>query len=163
MIAAVAANGVIGKDNDLAWNLPDDMNYFKEKTMGRHVIMGRKNYESIPHKFRPLPNRTNIIVTRQKDYKADDCIVVNNLSDALKICKENKEDEAFIIGGGEIYKLGFDFADRLYLTEIEKAYDGDTRFPEYDKEDWKEINRQHHPEDERHESGFDFVVYEKDV
>lgn len=161
MIAAVAANGVIGKDNDLAWHLPDDMKFFQEKTKNHHVIMGRKNYDSLPQKFKPLPNRTNIIVTRQPDLDAEGCHVVNSVEEALEICRKNNEEEAFIIGGGEIYKIGFQYADTLYITEIEKAYDGDTRFPEYERSDWKEVERIHHEPDEKHETGFDFVTYKR--
>lgn len=161
MIAAVAANGVIGKNNDLAWHLPDDMKFFQEKTRGHHVIMGRKNYDSLPPKFTPLPHRTNIIVTRQQDFEAEGCSVVHSLEEALEICRKNGEEEAFIIGGGEIYRLGFNYANILYITEIKKPYEGDTYFPEYDKNDWKEVERVHHPADERHESAFDFVKYVK--
>lgn len=161
MIAAVAKNGVIGKDNDLVWNLPDDMKYFVEKTKGRHVIMGRKNYDSIPEKFRPLPNRPNIVITRQSDFAANGCTVVNNLGEALDISKASGENEAFIIGGAQIYKLGLEVADRLYITEIHKSYEGDTYFPEIDKSKWIETSRVNHPHDDRHEADFDFVIYER--
>ena len=93
LIVAVSENGVIGKDNDLIWNLPNDMRLFKETTMGHHVIMGRKNFESIPHKYRPLPNRTNVVITRQTDYKAKGCVVVNSVEAALEIAKNNGENE----------------------------------------------------------------------
>ena len=104
LIVAVAENGVIGKDNDLIWHLPKDMRFFKETTMGHHVIMGRKNFESIPHKYRPLPDRTNIVITRQSEYKAEGCIVVNSVETALEIAKNNGDIEHFIIGGGQIYR-----------------------------------------------------------
>lgn len=161
MIAAVAANGVIGKNNDLVWNLPDDMKFFMQKTSGHHVIMGRKNYESIPEKYRPLPNRTNIIITRQEAYQASNCIIVNSLEKALHVAKENGEQEAFIIGGGEIYKMGMDEADILYITEIDANFDGDTYFPEFNKWDWEEVQRTHHEEDDRHDHTFDFVTYKR--
>ena len=161
MIAAVAANGVIGKNNDLAWHLPDDMKYFQEKTKGHHVIMGRKNYDSLPPKYKPLPDRTNIVVTRQQDFKAEGCYIAHTVGRALAICKGNGEHEAFIIGGGDIYRLGLSYADTLYITEIRKAYDGDTYFPEFNKNDWKEVERVLHPADERHEAAFDFVKYIK--
>ena len=161
MIAAVAENGVIGKDNDLVWNLPDDMRYFVEKTRGRHVIMGRKNFESIPEKFRPLPNRPNIILSRNTDYHADGCTTVSDLETALNIARDNQEEEAFIIGGAQIYKMGLDHANRMYITEVKASFDGDTFFPEFDKNVWKETSRTHHAKDERHEYAFDFVVYEK--
>jgi dihydrofolate reductase len=104
MIAAVATNRVIGKDNDLVWRLPDDMKYFMETTQNHFVIMGRKNYESIPHKYRPLPNRVNIIITRQKDYKASDCIITNTIEEALDYARDQAQEEVFVIGGGQIYK-----------------------------------------------------------
>ena len=93
LIVAVSENGVIGKDNDLIWHLPKDMKFFKDTTMGHHVIMGRKNFESIPHKYRPLPNRTNVVITRQTDYKAEGCVVVNSVEAALEIAKNNGENE----------------------------------------------------------------------
>ena len=125
LIVAVSENGVIGKDNDLIWHLPKDMKFFKETTMGYHVIMGRKNFESIPHKFRPLPNRTNIVITRQSDYKAEGCIVVNSVEEALKVAKSHGENEAFIIGGGQIYKLALDanLVDKVYLTKIHHSFE----------------------------------------
>ena len=161
MIAAVAENGVIGKDNDLVWNLPDDMRYFVEKTKGRHVIMGRRNFESIPEKFRPLPNRPNIILSRNAAYHAEGCTTVTDLASALDIAKNSQESEAFIIGGAQIYKMGFEHADRMYITEVKASFEGDTFFPEFDKSIWKETSRTTHAKDERHDFAFDFVVYEK--
>ncbi len=161
MIAAVARNRVIGRANDLPWRLPDDMKYFMQTTKGHHVIMGRKNYESLPEKFRPLPNRTSIVVTRQNNYTAPGCAVVHQLEEGVKMAEQNGEQELFIIGGADIYKLGMDLANKLYLTEIDADIEGDTLFPSYNKELWQEISRQHHPTDERHQFAFDFVVYKK--
>jgi dihydrofolate reductase len=161
LIAALAQNRTIGKNNDLPWHLPDDMKYFMQTTKGHHCIMGRKNYDSIPEKFRPLPNRTNIVVTRQKDFKAPSCIVVNSIEKGLEIAKDNNEAEVFIIGGAEIYKQSLAFADRLYLTEIKADIQGDTFFPAINQNEWKELSRATHPADERHQYAFDFVVYEK--
>ena len=161
MIAALSKNNVIGKHNDLPWHLPDDMKYFMQTTKGHHTIMGRKNYDSIPEKFRPLPNRTNIVVTRQHSFKAPGCIVVNSVERGLEISKANGEREVFIIGGAEIYRLGIPHADRLYLTEIDAVIEGDTFFPDVDKRAWRELSRTNHPADERHPYPFDFVVYEK--
>jgi dihydrofolate reductase len=161
MIAALGKDRVIGKDNDLAWHLPDDMAYFMRTTTGHHVIMGRKNFESIPEKYRPLPKRINIIITRQKDYKADGAHVVHSLEDALEIARGNGENEAFIIGGGEIYALGLPKADILYLTEIRETFNGDAYFPEVDFSNWDEISRVHHPADARHAHSFDFVIYHR--
>jgi len=141
MIAALARNGVIGKANDLPWHLPDDMKFFMNTTKGHHVIMGRKNYESLPEKFRPLPNRTSIVVTRQHDYKAPGCTVVHQLEEGVKMAEKNSEKELFIIGGSEIYKLAMPFANKLYLTEIDAQIEGDTFFPSYKKESWHEVSR----------------------
>ncbi len=161
LIAALTKNSLIGRDNDLPWHLPDDMKYFMQTTKGHHVIMGRKNYDSIPEKFRPLPNRTNIVVTRQQDLQAPRCTVVHSLQEAVDIAKHAGETELFIIGGSAIYQLGIPFAHRLYLTEIEAELPGDTYFPEFDRTNWKETSRRHHTVDERHAYAFDFVIYER--
>lgn len=161
LIAALTQNHVIGKNNDLPWQLPDDMKYFMQTTKQHHVVMGRKNYESIPEKFRPLPNRTNLVVTRQIDFVAPHCTVVNSLEKGIAIAKATAEQELFIIGGAEIYCLAMPLADRLYLTEIQADLSGDTYFPPFDKRIWKEVSRRHHPADERHLYAFDFVIYEK--
>ena len=159
MIAAKTQNNVIGKDNDLPWHLPDDMKFFMQKTTGHHVIMGRKNFESLPPKFSPLPNRTNIIMTRKTDYHPEGTEVVHSLEDALAVAERGGEQEVFIIGGGEIYKLGLDRADILYLTEIKTEIDGDAYFPEIDLDKWKETARTPHTTDDRHKYAFDFVTY----
>jgi len=161
MIAALSRNGVIGKNNDLPWKLPDDMKFFMAKTKGHHVIMGRKNYDSIPRKFKPLPDRTNIVVTRQKQFDAPGCTVVDALEKGLAIAREHDESETFVIGGAEIYKLGLPYANKLYLTEIEAEIQGDTYFPPFDRSKWIETSRVHHSNDERHAYAFDFVLYEK--
>jgi dihydrofolate reductase len=161
MIAALAQNRVIGKNNDLPWSLPDDMKYFMQTTKGHHCIMGRKNYDSIPSKFKPLPLRTNIVVTRQKNLDAPGCVVVNDIQKGIRLSRDAKETEVFIIGGAEIYKEGMSVADRLYLTEIKADIEGDTYFPEVDHKKWKEKSRVHHPADEKHQYAFDFVVYER--
>ena len=162
LIVAVAENGVIGKDNDLIWHLPKDMRFFKETTLGHHVIMGRKNFESIPHKYRPLPNRTNIVITRQSAYKAEGCIVVDSVVAALDIAKNNRDTEPFIIGGGQIYKLALEanLVDTIYLTKVHHAYDGDTFFSELGK-DWKEIERIDCKADEKHAYDYSFLTFEK--
>ena len=162
LIVAVSENGVIGKNNDLIWHLPNDMRYFKEKTLGHHVIMGRKNFESIPHKFRPLKGRVNIIVTRQKEYIANECIVVNSLKEALTIAKSNGDQEPFIIGGGEIYKLALEenLVDKIYLTRIHTDFEGDTFFPKLST-DWYIETQEKHPKDKRHMFDFTFLIYKK--
>lgn len=161
MIAAVAKNGVIGKDNDLAWHLPDDMKYFMNTTRGHHVIMGRKNFDSIPEKYRPLPDRTNIIVTRQKDYVQKDCIIAHSMDEAYEYCRKSNPEEIFIIGGGQIYAAGLEKADRLYITEVNANVEGDTYFPDVDESQWAETSRKHHNQDDRHLYDFDFVIYDR--
>jgi len=160
-IAAVSRNFVIGRNNDLPWNLPDDMKFFMQTTKGHHCIMGRKNYDSIPEKFRPLPNRTNIVVTRQKAFRAPGCIVVNSIERAVEIAQSNGETEVFIIGGADIYRSSMPITQRMYLTEIQAEVHGDVFFPSFNKTEWKEIKRIHHPADEKHAYAFDFVIYEK--
>lgn len=161
LIAAVAENGVIGRNNDLPWKLPDDMRFFMETTKGHYVIMGRKNYDSLHEKFKPLPNRTNIVVTRQQSLNAPGCIVVNSVERALAIADKGGEAEAFVIGGAEIYKLSLPEANKLYLTEIQATVEGDTYFPKFNKDEWREVSRKHHGADDRHPFSFDFVIYER--
>lgn len=161
LIAAVSQNGVIGRNNDLPWRLPDDMKYFMSTTTGHHVIMGRKNYDSLPEKFKPLPNRTNIVVTRQKNFVAKGCQVVNSIQEGIAIAKKEKESSLFVIGGAEIYRATLPIADYLFLTEIKADIEGDTFFPAFDKSDWAEITRKAHSVDEKHKYSFDFVIYER--
>jgi dihydrofolate reductase len=160
-IVAVAANGVIGKDNDLVWHLPDDMAYFKEKTKGLPVIMGRKNYLSLPEKFRPLPKRPNIVVTRQPDFEAPGCELAHSMEQAIALAQAHGHDEIFIIGGAEIYRQSLHLCQRIYLTEIHGEFEGDTFYPPLDKSQWEETSRTHHPADARHSHAFDFVIYER--
>ncbi|MDF2438316.1 MAG: diacylglycerol kinase [Bacteroidota bacterium] len=161
LIVATGKNNVIGKDNKLIWHLPADMKFFKEKTSGHCIITGRKNYESIPEKFRPLPNRTNIVITRQKDYHAPGAIVVNSLEDALSKAKSTGDDEIFIIGGAEIFKQCLPVTDRIYLTEIHHSFDGDVFFPELDMKQWREIARIQGPVDEKNQYEHEYVTLEK--
>jgi len=160
-IAALSKNRVIGRNNDLPWRLPDDMKFFMETTRGHHVIMGRKNYDSLLPKFKPLPQRTNIVITRQRDFVAPGCTVMHSVEPALELARKNSETECFIIGGAEIYKLAMPQTTRLYLTEIDAHVEGDTYFPDIDMKDWKEVSRQHHPADQRHVYAFDIVVYDR--
>ena len=162
LIVAVSENGVIGKDNDLIWHLPKDMRFFKETTMGHHVIMGRKNFESIPHKYRPLPDRTNIVITRQSEYKAEGCIVVDSVEAALEIAKNNGDIEPFIIGGGQIYRIALEenLVDKIYLTKVHHFFEGDTFFPKLSS-DWKETNKTENKADEKHKYNYDFITLER--
>lgn len=163
IIAAVAANGVIGKDNDLVWDLPVDMQFFKETTKGHVVIMGRRNWDSIPSKWRPLPGRPNVVLTRQQDFSADGCHVVNSIPQALELARQLGEQEAFIIGGGQIYAeaLRANLVDTLYLTYLDAAFDGDTHFPPFDPSEWAKTILGNHPRDERHSCGFVFYRFDK--
>ena len=162
LIVAVSANGVIGKDNDLIWHLPRDMKFFKDTTQGHHVIMGRKNFESIPHKFKPLPNRTNVVITRQSGYLAEDCIVVNSVEESIEVAKKNGDEEPFIIGGGQIYKIALEnnLIERIYLTRIHHNFKGDTFFPNL-TEDWKVVTREDCKADEKNKYDYSFLVLEK--
>lgn len=164
LIAALTKNHVIGKNNDLPWHLPDDMKYFMKTTLGHAVIMGRKNYDSLPPKFKPLRDRQNIVISSQAGYKAPGAIVVSSWDQALaEANRSTDKDEIFVIGGAQIYKLAFPQADRLYLTEIDTTLDGDTFFPAFEKSEWKEKSRVHHPSDNKHAFAFDFVVYDRRV
>ncbi len=160
IIVAVSENNIIGKDNALIWHLPADIKYFKEKTTGHCIITGRKNYESIPAKFRPLPNRTNIVITRQKDYSAPGAIIVSSIEEAIEKAKQMGDDEVFIIGGGEIYKQSMHLADRLYVTKIHHPFDGDITFPEINLAVWKETKRANFKADDKNKYDYSFREYE---
>ncbi|TYB78288.1 dihydrofolate reductase [Bizionia myxarmorum] len=155
MIVAAGENNSIGKNNQMIWNLKDDFKRFKSLTSGHHIIMGRKTYESLD---KPLPNRTNVVITRQPNYQVPDgVIVVNSLEDALDAARADKQP--FIIGGGEIYKQGLNFADKLEITRVHAEFDGDTFFPEIDMTNWKEVTRTEHSKDENHAYNFSYITY----
>lgn len=158
LIAAASENNVIGRDGGLPWSLPDDLRYFKEKTLGHPVITGRKNYASIG---RPLPERTNIIVTRDAHFSAEGCRVVHSLEDAVEVAKQEDPEEIFVMGGGEIYALALPMADRVYLTRVHAEIDGDTYFPELDSEQWAEVSTEEHVADDRHAYDFTILVYDR--
>ncbi|MBI4930408.1 MAG: dihydrofolate reductase [Bacteroidetes bacterium] len=160
LIVAVAENNVIGKNNSLPWHLPADMKYFRDTTLGHCVIMGRKNYDSIPLKYRPLDGRTNIVVTFQNDFIADGCIVVNSLEDALKQAMNKNETEVFIIGGADIYRQTINIADKIYYTKIHHAFDGDAFFPKVNSDRWKLTMQTDRQSDEKNKFPFSFCVYE---
>jgi dihydrofolate reductase len=161
IIVAVSENNVIGKNNNLPWHLPADLKYFKDKTMGHCVVMGRKNFDSIPDQFRPLSGRTNIVVTRQKDFHPDHVLVVHSIEDAIQLAKEKGETECFIIGGGEIFSQSVHLCDRILLTRIHQTIEGDVFFPELKKDDWKEVSRQNIASDEKNKYNFSFITYER--
>ena len=162
LIVAVSENKVIGKDNDLVWHLPADMKFFKDTTKEHFVIMGRRNYESIPHRYRPVPKRTNVIVTRQDDYKAEGCIVVKSVEEAIELAQKAGDIEPFIIGGGQIYKYAIDnnLVDRVYLTKVHTEIDGDTYFDDLD-DSWKLVHTDLHSSDEKHPFAFTFQTFER--
>ena len=163
LIVAIAENKAIGKDNDLIWHLPDDLRYFSRITKGHYVIMGRKNFDSIPDKYRPLPSRPNVVVTRNNEFIAEGCDVVKSVEEGLELAKQNNEEEAFIIGGGQIYKhsLEENLVDKLYITYVHHSFEADVFFPDYDKSKWKKTSEIFHPKDEKHEFSFSYVTYEK--
>ena len=156
IIVAAAENNIIGNDNKLIWHLSDDLKRFKELTKGHHVIMGRKTFESMP---KALPNRTNIIITRKKDYFAENAIVTNSLDEAIKLTSD--DPQPFIIGGGEIYKIALNISARIELTRVHHNFDGDTYFPEIDNKIWAEINRTEKKKDDKHKYDYTFITYEK--
>jgi dihydrofolate reductase len=147
IIAAVAENGVIGRGGALPWRLPADMKYFRARTMGHHVVMGRKTWESIG---RALPGRTNVIVSRNPDLAAavQDCVVVDDLARAIELARAAGDDECFVIGGAELYAVALPLADRIYLTRIFADIAGDARFPALDPSVWVEVAREDHREGE---------------
>lgn len=157
-VVAATENNVIGRDNDLPWNLPDDMKFFVKITKGHHILMGRKNLESFG---KLLPHRTNIVISTKKDYHFGDAVIKHSIDEGIKYARENGEEELMIIGGGEIYKQTLPITDRIYLTRIHAELEGDTFFPELDMNEWKEISSEYHPRDERHQYDFTFKVLEK--
>jgi dihydrofolate reductase len=161
-IAAVAENGVIGNKGQLPWNLPDDMKFFQRTTLNHHVISGRKNYESIPERFRPLRDRVNIVVTHDPDYAAPGAIVCHSLKDALDIARKAETKEVFLIGGGQLYKEAFEagLVDRIYLTTVHARPEGDVFFPKMGK-GWKEVWSEKHKADERHKYAFTLAVLQR--
>ena len=142
LIAALAKNGVIGKDNALPWHLPEDLKHFKQLTTGHAVIMGRKTWESLPERFRPLPGRLNIVVTRSAEYQAHGATVVHSLEDAAKVGPADTAAQRFVIGGAELYAHALPLAQRLELTEIDIEVEGDARFPAFDRRAWREVKRE---------------------
>jgi dihydrofolate reductase len=154
LIAAVAENNALGKNNDLLWHLPKDFKRFKEITSGHHIIMGRKTFESFP---KPLPNRTHVIITRQKNYVREGCVVVQDLETALSICPKN--ESVFVIGGGEIYSQSIHLADQLDITRVHHSFDADVYFPEIDPKIWELTSEASNPKDEKHLYDYTFQTF----
>ena len=155
-IVAASDNNVIGKDNQLLWHLPNDLRFFKRTTTGHTVVMGRKTYESVG---KPLPNRRNIIITRQAGYAAPGTEVVHSLAAALERCAD--EPEVFIVGGAEIYKQAMPLLDLIYLTRVHTQLEGDAFFPELERKDWQLVSEEKHSADERHAYSYAFRIYER--
>jgi dihydrofolate reductase len=156
LICAMANNRVIGLNNQMPWHLPADLKHFKETTMGKPIVMGRKTFESIG---RPLPGRRNLVITRNSDYRPDGVEVVSSIEEALELL--NEAEEIMITGGGNIYQQTIEMADRLYLTFIDLATDGDAFFPEYQHLHWTEICREAHLPDEKNPHAYVFVTLER--
>ncbi len=158
LVVAASENNAIGKNNQLIWHLPNDLKFFKNTTWGFPVIMGRKSFESVN---KPLPGRTNIVITTNPDWKAETVIVVNNLKDAIQKAAETNSKQIFIIGGGEIYKQSMDIADSIYITRVHVDVEGDTFFPVIDESKWKLTSNQDFEADEKHAYSYSFQIWEK--
>lgn len=162
LIVAVSKNNVIGKNNDLIWHLPADMRFFTQTTKGSVVIMGRRNWDSIPLKYRPLSERINVVVTRNQNFSHPDCLVFHDLKEAINVSKKEIKP-IFIIGGGQIYKEAIekDLVDEMFITHIDAAFDGDTWFPSFDLKEWKQEVVMVHLKDEKNPYDFKVVKYTK--
>ena len=159
MIVAVAENGVIGREGGLPWRLSEDMKWFKARTMGRPIIMGRKTWDSLPARFRPLPGRRNIVVTRNPAWRAAGAEQAPSLDAALALAADAAR--AFVIGGGELYRAALAQAAELVLTEIERDFDGDARFPDFDRSVFRERSRDPHHAAPPHDIDYAFITYRR--
>lgn len=159
LIVAASENNVIGKDNKLPWHLPDDLKFFKEKTDGHPLIMGRKTFESLPGL---LPNRRHIIVTRDQQYNAEGAEEASSMDEAVMFAKkDNEAEQIYVIGGGEIFAQAMDIANVIYLTRVHTEIEGDVYFPEIDMTQWEEVERREHAADEKHAYAFTFLTYRR--
>ena len=161
LIVAMDSDRGIGKNNDLMWHLPKDMKFFKDTTQGQIVVMGRKNYDSIPEKYRPLPNRLNVVLTRNENFQAPNCLVFHSLEECLTHFNEESERTVFIIGGGEIYRMALDsgILDEMYITHVHERYDAETFFPSFDEDKWGSEILFDQEKDEQHEAAFTVKKY----
>jgi dihydrofolate reductase len=157
IIVAMSSNRVIGRAGDLPWRLPADLRHFKALTVGHAVIMGRRTFDSVG---RPLPERRCIVITRDRNYRPEGVIVAHDLEEAIG-CAAADDDEVFIAGGGEIYRLALPLADRMYVTVVHAQVEGDTYFPELDESEWEMIADERHEADDRHAHAYSFRVYER--
>jgi dihydrofolate reductase len=156
LVVAASINNVIGSDGGLPWHLPDDLRHFKQLTTGKPVVMGRRTFESIG---RPLPDRRNIVMTRDPAYAATGCDVVSSVSEVLDLAGD--AEELMIIGGGQVYRDFLEYADRIYLTRVRANIEGDTHFPGIDEAAWQLVSSEHHAADEKHRYAFDLMVFER--
>ena len=161
LIVAMDSDRGIGKNNDLMWHLPKDMKFFKDTTQGQIVVMGRKNYDSIPEKYRPLPNRLNVVLTRNEKFDAPNCLVFHSLEECLTHFKEESERIVFIIGGGEIYRMALDsgILDEMYITHVHERYDAETFFPSFEEDKWESEILFEQEKDVQHEAAFNVKKY----
>lgn len=159
LIVAMAENGVIGRDGKLPWRIPEDMKWFRERTAGRPLIMGRKTWESFPKK--PLPGRTNIVVTRNVAYQAEGAVVVPSLEAALEVARRENPEEIMVIGGAEIYRAALPFAHRVYLTRVHGAFAGDTKFAAFETEQWNVTEVGDFPSSAERPVGYSFMILDK--
>lgn len=157
-IVGMGHNNVIGKDNDIPWHLSADLRYFKKTTLNHHILMGRTNYYSIG---RPLPKRTNIIVTRDPFFIVSNCLVVHSIEEGIETARANGEEELFIIGGGNIYEQTIDICTKLYLTEIDVDVEGDIFFPKINFDEWELISEEPHQKDEKNPYDYNFKIYKR--
>ena len=156
LVVAASTNNVIGRDGGLPWHLPDDLRHFKRITTDKPVIMGRRTFESIG---RPLPDRHNIVMTRDAGYAAPGCDVVSSVGEALDVAGD--ADEVMVIGGGQVYRDFLPRADRIYMTRVQAEVQGDTFFPEIDGNAWRLVSAEHHAADEKHDHDFEMMVFER--
>jgi dihydrofolate reductase len=156
LIAAIANNNALGKDNDLIWHLPADLIRFRHTTSGHHILMGRNTYESIG---KPLPNRTSVVITRNTNYNAEGCIVVTSLEAALEVAKD--DSSPFVIGGAQIYREAMNLVDQLDITEVHHNFEADVFFPEIDRSVWKETRRERFEADAKNPYPYSFVSYQR--
>jgi dihydrofolate reductase len=158
LIVAMANNRAIGKDNKMPWHLPNDLKYFKAKTLGHPVIMGSKTYKAIG---KALPERNNIVLTTQENWFEEGILIVNTLKEAIKHANKIDKEEVFVIGGGQIYKQAMPLADRLMVTHVDCSVEGDTNFPKISDKIWKKVSEEKHSKDETHKFDYSFCIYER--
>jgi len=159
LVAAVAQNYALGKNNQMIWHLPNDFKHFKNLTTGHFILMGRKTFESFP---KPLPNRTHLIISRNSNYQVpENCFVFSSIEEAILFAEKNKQEKLFVIGGGEIYKQTIALATELSITEVHESFDADTYFPEIDQKFWKSVEVISNKIDEKHKYSFDIITYKR--